>query len=113
MNSCFRNCPLCGRDEAQAHLEKGGLKLVRCGHCSIIYANPAPAEFASGQYYENTGLAYYLSPAKLESDYAAVRFERELRLFRSYCSRGAILDVGCSSGGLWCQLKTRFPGAYD
>jgi len=113
MNSCFRKCPACGRDEAQAHLEKGGLKLVRCGHCSMIYANPAPAEFASGQYYENTGLEYYLSPAKLESDYAAVRFERELRVFRRYCSHGTVLDVGCSSGAFLFQLKTHFPGAYE
>jgi len=113
MNSCFRKCPVCGHDEAQAHLEKGGLKLMRCGHCSMIYANPAPAEFASGQYYDTTGVEYYLSLAKLESDYAAVRFERELRLFRSYCSRGAVLDVGCSSGAFLFQLKTRFAGAYE
>jgi 2-polyprenyl-3-methyl-5-hydroxy-6-metoxy-1,4-benzoquinol methylase len=104
---------VCGHDEAQPHLEKGGLKLVRCGHCSMIYANPAPAEFASSQYYDREGAEYYLSPAKLESDYAPVRFERELRFFRSYCLRGSVLDVGCSSGAFLFHLKERFPGACE
>jgi 2-polyprenyl-3-methyl-5-hydroxy-6-metoxy-1,4-benzoquinol methylase len=78
----------------------------------MIYANPVPAEFASGEYYDRAGGDYYLSPAKLESDYAAVRFERELRLFRKHCQGGAVLDVGCSSGAFLFQLNQRFPGRY-
>ena len=79
----------------------------------MIYANPAPSEFSSGQYYEGAAAAYYLSPAKLESDYAPVRFEREMGLFRKYCRRGAVLDVGCSSGGFLWELVRRFPGCYE
>ena len=79
----------------------------------MIYASPAPAEFASGQYYDGAGAGYYLSPAKLESDYAAVRFERELRLFRKHRAAGAVLDVGCSSGAFLFQLNSRFPGCYE
>ena len=104
---------MCGRNEAEAYLQKGELRLVRCRLCSMIYANPAPAEFASGQYYDRAGADYYLSPAKLESDYAAVRFERELRLFRKHCQGGAVLDVGCSSGAFLFQLNQRFPGCYQ
>jgi SAM-dependent methyltransferase len=78
----------------------------------MIYANPVPPEFASGQYYDQAGADYYLSPAKLESDYAPVRFRRELRLFRRHCAAGAVLDVGCSSGAFLYQLNQRFPGSY-
>jgi 2-polyprenyl-3-methyl-5-hydroxy-6-metoxy-1,4-benzoquinol methylase len=78
----------------------------------MIYANPVLAEFASGQYYDQAA-GYYLSPAKLESDYAPVRFDRELRLFRRHCSGGKVLDVGCSSGAFLYQLKKRFPGSYE
>ena len=108
-----RDCPVCGGHDAAAYLQKGELRLVRCRRCSMIYANPAPAEFASGQYYDRAGTDYYLSPAKLEGDYAAVRFERELRLFRKHCPSGAVLDVGCSSGAFLFQLNQRFPGCYQ
>jgi 2-polyprenyl-3-methyl-5-hydroxy-6-metoxy-1,4-benzoquinol methylase len=108
-----RDCPVCGRSEAEAYLQKGELRLVRCRHCGMIYVNPVPGEFASGEYYDRAGSDYYLSSAKLESDYAAVRFERELRLFRKHCQGGAVLDVGCSSGAFLFQLNQRFPGCYQ
>jgi 2-polyprenyl-3-methyl-5-hydroxy-6-metoxy-1,4-benzoquinol methylase len=111
--SVFRNCPLCDHAEAQAYLENDTVRLVSCDRCGMIYANPVPAEFASGQYYDDAGAEYYLSPAKLESDYAPVRFERELRLFRRHCPGGSVLDVGCSSGAFLYQLKNRFPGCYE
>jgi 2-polyprenyl-3-methyl-5-hydroxy-6-metoxy-1,4-benzoquinol methylase len=113
MPPIIRNCPVCARNHAHAWLEKGALKLVHCDECSMLYANPVPAEFASGQYYDEAGAEYYLSPAKLESDYAAVRFERELRLFRKHCASGTVLDVGCSSGAFLFQLSRRFEGAYE
>jgi 2-polyprenyl-3-methyl-5-hydroxy-6-metoxy-1,4-benzoquinol methylase len=108
-----RTCPVCGRDEGVPYLAKGDLRLVRCGGCSMVYANPAPAAFASGEYYDQAGAGYYLSADKLGSDYADVRFERELRLFRRHCVGGSVLDVGCSSGGFLYQARKRFPGIYD
>ncbi len=108
-----RPCPVCDSRASAAFAQKGDLRLVRCPSCSLIYANPVPAEYASGKYYSETAGGYYLSPAKLESDYAPVRFERELKLFRSHCPRGLVLDVGCSSGAFLYQLKSRFAGSYD
>ncbi len=104
---------MCGRNDAEAYLQKAELRLIRCRQCAMIYANPVPAAFASGQYYDQAGADYYLSPAKLESDYAPVRYERELRLFRQHCQGGAVLDVGCSSGAFLFQLHQRFPGCYQ
>ena len=79
----------------------------------MIYVSPAPAELATGQYYDQAGADYYLSAAKLQSDYAPVRFERELRVFRRHCQGGAVLDVGCSTGAFLHQLNQRFPGCYS
>jgi 2-polyprenyl-3-methyl-5-hydroxy-6-metoxy-1,4-benzoquinol methylase len=107
-----RACPVCGGEDAREYLRKGELRLVRCDRCSMVFANPAPAEFASGKYYDDTGEDYYLSPAKLESDYAPVRFERELKLFHNYCPGGAVLDVGCSTGAFLFHLNQRFQGRY-
>jgi len=111
-NPVHRVCPLCAQDNARALMRKGALQLVQCGNCSMIYANPVAAALASGQFYDRLSVPFYLSPDKLDSDYAPVRFERELRLFRSYCRTGAVLDVGCSTGAFLFQLKTRFPGDY-
>ena len=67
----------------------------------------------TGEFYDTEGAEYYLSPAKLQSDYADVRFERELKLFREFCPRGAVLDVGCGSGAFLFQLQKRWPDAYE
>src|SRR5262249_47296986 len=80
-NSIKRNCPVCGANEASPWLEKREVSLVRCARCSMIYANPVSEDFATGEYYNRDAAEYYLSPAKLDSDYSGVRFERELRLF--------------------------------
>ncbi|MCX8091871.1 MAG: class I SAM-dependent methyltransferase [Verrucomicrobiae bacterium] len=109
-----RDCPLCGASGAAASpfWQKADLRVVRCPDCGLLFVNPAPAAMAEGAFYDSDAAAYYLSPAKLESDYAGVRFERELRLFRRYCQRGAVLDVGCSTGAFLFQLQQRWPGQY-
>jgi 2-polyprenyl-3-methyl-5-hydroxy-6-metoxy-1,4-benzoquinol methylase len=108
-----RNCPVCEHSEAGPFLQKGSLCLARCARCNMVYANPVEAELASGQFYDRLGVPFYLSPDKLESDYSPVRFERELRLFRSFCPQGAVLDVGCSTGAFLYQLTNRHPNAYE
>jgi 2-polyprenyl-3-methyl-5-hydroxy-6-metoxy-1,4-benzoquinol methylase len=101
-----RACPLCEANEAAPFLQKKELTLVRCKKCGMIYADPVPAEM-EGEFYNNLATPFYLSPEKLESDYASVRFERELRLFQKFCLQGAVLDVGCSTGAFLFQLKSR------
>lgn len=87
--------------------------LVQCRDCGMVYADPVPERYASGEYYNQEATAYYLSPEKLQADYSPVRFLRELRLFRRWCRSGSVLDVGCSSGGFLHQLNRQFPGNYS
>lgn len=100
-----RHCPLCNANETVPHWRKEGLTVVRCRRCSMVYANPVEEELASGKFYDRLSVPFYLSPDKLASDYAPVRFERELRLFREFCPRGAVLDVGCSTGAFLHHLR--------
>jgi 2-polyprenyl-3-methyl-5-hydroxy-6-metoxy-1,4-benzoquinol methylase len=79
----------------------------------MLFANPVEPELVEGGFYDRLATSYYLSPDKLESDYAPVRFVRELRLFRRFCRSGQVLDVGCSTGAFLHQLARRFPGDYQ
>ena len=108
-----RVCPVCDQDNADLFWTKGEMRLVKCRECSIVFANPVAREFASGSFYQRLAKPFYLSAEKLQSDYAAVRFERELRVFRSFCASGHLLDVGCSTGGFLYQLGARWPGQYE
>jgi 2-polyprenyl-3-methyl-5-hydroxy-6-metoxy-1,4-benzoquinol methylase len=107
-----RRCPICDGAEATPVLKKADLQLVRCAACGMIFANPVPREFETGDFYDHSG-AYYLFEDKLRSDYSPVRFERELRLFTRYVQSGQVLDVGCSTGAFLHQLQTRFPARYN
>ena len=111
MTRADRPCPLCAAAESSPELVKGSLRLARCRACSLVFANPLPPE-GSDAYYDQLGRPYYLSPDKLAGDYASVRFERELALFRRFSPRGDVLDVGCSTGAFLHQLCRRFPGEY-
>jgi len=110
--SINRSCPVCNETQTRPFLFKNGFQLVRCAQCAMVYTNPVPAEMASGNFYDQAGHEY-LSPEKLESDYSAVRFKRELRLFRVFCPRGSVLDVGCSSGAFLYQLHQQYPNDYQ
>ncbi len=129
-----RACPGCGGTEHRPHWRKEDVRLVQCVACGMVFANPVPAALATGEHYEGLADGLYLSPDKLAADYAAVRFERELKLFREFCggpltpahspsdgereSRAPsasrrVLDVGCSTGGFLFQLETRWPDVYE
>jgi 2-polyprenyl-3-methyl-5-hydroxy-6-metoxy-1,4-benzoquinol methylase len=79
----------------------------------MVFASPVPAALASGEHYEGLASGLYLAADKLAADYAPVRFERELKLFRRFCPQGKVLDVGCSTGGFLFQLELRWPGNYE
>jgi len=108
-----RSCPVCRGDETIHLFTKGQLAVVRCRACDMVFANPVDEELITGNFYDQLANPFYLSPDKLQSDYAPVRFERELKLFRRFCPTGSVLDVGCSTGAFLFQLQSRFPGQYE
>jgi SAM-dependent methyltransferase len=77
----------------------------------MIYANPVEADLISGTFYGAS--SYHLSTEKLQSDFAPVRFEREVKLFERFCGRGAVLDVGCSTGAFLTALKRNAGNRYE
>ncbi|MDB6054101.1 MAG: ubiG 1 [Verrucomicrobiales bacterium] len=113
MNLLKRICPVCGAEDGTVFLKKAALTLMQCNVCSMVFASPVPSAYVDGSFYEDSGRPFYLSPEKLAGDFSAVRFARELALFRSVCARGRVLDVGCSTGAFLFQLKNRFGADYE
>lgn len=108
-----RACPVCGSVASRELFWKQTLRLVQCDRCSMVFADPIEMGWADGSYYDQLSGPFYLSKAKLEGDYAQPRFVRELKLFRRFCTRGTVLDVGCSTGGFLYQLRALFPDQYE
>jgi 2-polyprenyl-3-methyl-5-hydroxy-6-metoxy-1,4-benzoquinol methylase len=79
----------------------------------MTFANPSPSEFGDGTFYDEKGSRFYLSDEKLKGDYSPVRYQREIQLFRRFCPKGKVLDVGCSTGGFLFQLNQASPGDYQ
>lgn len=108
-----RPCPVCGHSEAAERFRKKSLRIVQCGRCPMIFANPIEKGWADGSYYDQLSGPFFLSQNKLDGDYAKPRFARELRLFRKFCPRGTVIDVGCSTGAFLYQLNVSFPSDYS
>ncbi|MBA4147580.1 MAG: class I SAM-dependent methyltransferase [Verrucomicrobia bacterium] len=107
-----RICPVCLETRKEEVLAKQELLLVRCQSCEMVFADQVPAQYADA-FYNEVADSLYLSEEKLQSDYATVRFEREIKLLRHHLSSGRILDVGCSTGAFLYQVKKRWPKSYD
>ncbi|MGH7972726.1 MAG: hypothetical protein ACREIC_28770, partial [Limisphaerales bacterium] len=48
-----RSCPVCGLAESADYARKGELRLVRCARCSMVFADPVPAAYATGEFYNS------------------------------------------------------------
>jgi 2-polyprenyl-3-methyl-5-hydroxy-6-metoxy-1,4-benzoquinol methylase/Zn ribbon nucleic-acid-binding protein len=107
-----RACPVCGKQEHRHYLAKRGLKLVQCVACGMIYVNELDRAFADGSFYAAEAAPFYLSEEKLRGDYAPTRYARETRLLQKHVKSGAVLDVGCSTGGFLWQLNRARSGDY-
>ena len=104
-----RNCPSCSGANLEAVLEAPDrfhgrtevYRLVRCHSCELVWLDPAPPPEEMGYHY---GSDYDKSVAQAN----AGSTKRELfrrRILTKYKQRGAVLDLGCSSGSFLNSLK--------
>lgn len=91
-------CPVCAGPPGQQKFLfiKQQVEFRRCTSCGFEMVNPRPTEDWFKDRYEYYGKEYFLDDRKLASDFRAARFDLELSVIRPH--RGALLDVGCSTG---------------
>lgn len=98
----YVRCELCGADDAEPLVFKNGNRVVRCRQCSLVYVNPRLTPRALVELYENPSYQHRQATraADAAADTAWRRVARSrLRLLERHAGeRGALLDVGCSTG---------------
>jgi 2-polyprenyl-3-methyl-5-hydroxy-6-metoxy-1,4-benzoquinol methylase len=108
-------CPLCGGGEIvdflrapdRFHLRRDQYRLLRCSSCSCVWlaSPPKPAEM-SVHYSED----YHKAIVRGGETSASSRWRGHRELISRHKQGGAILDIGCSSGGF---LSTMAGGRWE
>ena len=116
----WRQCPLCGRDDAILQAREWGFHVVRCRHCALVYVNPIPSEEELREFYESGALpqcagfdlddswhrgyalkrGHYFSAVDSRQNTASrlAAYSKTLALLKTLRSSGDLLDVGCGRG---------------
>lgn len=108
----YVSCPLCGCDQTETLYMpwntnvdprevlsasggvRGTQRIVKCGHCTLIYANPRPTPDLVQDSYASAIDEVYVGAASGREQ----TFRRCVRFVETYSPKGKILDVGCAAG---------------
>ena len=118
MNPMTRPCPVCGSEtkiflyrQRFSRLSEGsflkGYDVVVCQNCGFGFADQIPKQSAFDLYYRDMSKYEYQERKGKESAFDEERFEETAALIRQFLPRpgAAILDIGCSTGGLLWKVK--------
>lgn len=91
-------CPVCDSPPADHEFlfKKQGVQFWRCVRCGLEFVSPRPSVTWLTDHYNFYGTHIFLDQRRLDSDFRASRFDVEWELIADL--RGALLDVGCSTG---------------
>jgi 2-polyprenyl-3-methyl-5-hydroxy-6-metoxy-1,4-benzoquinol methylase len=103
-------CPICGRGRLanllsapdRFHLRKQMYRLRRCESCSGVWLESPPKPEEMGRHYTED---YHKAIVIAGEGAATSRWKDQVKLISNYKPGGAILDIGCSSGGFLSTMK--------
>lgn len=105
-----RPCPICGRQKSEVvlrapdrfHWRKEDFTLARCSNCATVWLvqPPQPAQMAF--HYDEE---YHRTIRTAGETDAFHRWKKHRGMIGGLKSSGAILDIGCSSGGFLSTMK--------
>lgn len=106
------SCPLCQSSNLTAylrapdrfHLREQTYQLVRCASCSLVWLDSPPRPEEMSYHY---GTDYHrVVVESVEADLQK-RWRHPRQRVLQMCQSGALLDIGCSSGGFLRTLKSK------
>jgi SAM-dependent methyltransferase len=103
-------CPICGGGRLvdlltapdKFHLRKQMYHLIRCRSCSGVWLGDPPKPEEMGRHYTED---YHKAIVTAGEGAATSRWKDQVKLISNYKPGGAILDIGCSSGGFLSTMK--------
>jgi SAM-dependent methyltransferase len=103
-------CPICGSTQISPlltapdrfHLRKVIYSLVSCSFCSGVWLSSPPKPAEMGLHYSED---YHKGIVAAGEGSAASRWKDQVKLISQHKRGGAILDIGCSSGGFLSTMK--------
>ena len=103
-------CLICGGDRLtellvapdRFHLRKQRYRLVRCESCSGVWLASPPQPEEMGDHYTDD---YHNAIVMAGEGSAASRWKDQVEMIAQNKSGGALLDIGCSSGGFLSTVK--------
>jgi 2-polyprenyl-3-methyl-5-hydroxy-6-metoxy-1,4-benzoquinol methylase len=90
------SCLLCGAD-AKFQFQKVGEQYFHCD-CGFTFIWPRPSEQELRNAYIKLGEEYWTAECMMNVAFSPTKFLREMRFVRRFVAKGALLDVGCSTG---------------
>jgi len=102
-----RACPVCHATDSREIFKKNGGTYVACNKCEMVFLNPVLKDEELIKYYQfnnsNQALAH-----DSETEFYRRIYTSGLDLISQYKSKGALLDIGCSSGLFLDVAANRF-----
>src|ERR1700728_2400490 len=97
-------CPICGGAQLadllvapdRFHLRKQMYRLLRCQSCTGVWQTEPPTPGEMGEHYTED---YHNAIVSAGEGFAQSRWKDQVKTILRYKSGGALLDMGCSSGG--------------
>ena len=93
-------CPICGSQDKTFHLNRYGLKVFSCNHCSHKFLNPRLRFNEAVKIYESDKTASDIYTAEDQVHIDQLKYDYGLKLISHFCGQNTnkIMDIGCGAG---------------
>lgn len=93
----LRDCPACASNNKLFLFHKEGGSYVKCNNCEMVYLNPVFKDQCLEEYYRSNHQVQG-EIVENDSEFYSKLYSKGLNAIEQHIAKGAILDMGCSTG---------------